>query len=231
MLSNVKQLAADKTISDNHVIARVLAGYTDEYEILIRRHNQLLHRSASGILRIEHDIEDVMQEAYIKGYEKLPQFRHEARFSTWLTRILINCALQHLDKSKRTSMVSIDSLSEKDSFYAEIPEADTPFEVTAVRDNLKSAIESAISQLPPKYRVVFILREVEQNSVKETAAIVDISEENVKVRLHRARALLKDMLSAEVNGLELFSLHELRCAHIAICVMDHIQSKTLDYHS
>jgi RNA polymerase sigma factor (sigma-70 family) len=95
----------------------VLAGHTEEYEILIRRYNKLLYKSARGILHGEKDIEDVMQETYIRGYEKLYQFKSEAKFSTWLTRILINCALQHASKSKRRQLLSLESLQEDGLLY------------------------------------------------------------------------------------------------------------------
>lgn len=223
MLANAKLLASDVTLTDAHIISRVLSGHTEEYEILIRRYNQMLHKSARGILRVEHDIEDVMQETYIKGYEKLAQFRSEARFSTWLTRILINCALRYVGKSKRMNLLSLDSLRDDDPHHVEELALDSVPDTSVVCEGLKSAIETAIGQLPAKYRIVFILREVEQNSVRDTASILDISEENVKVRSHRARTLLKGMLRTEVNALELFVLHDTRCTLVATHVMNHIQ--------
>jgi RNA polymerase sigma factor (sigma-70 family) len=226
MLANAKLLAADQSLQDDSIITRVLSGHTEEYEILIRRYNKLLYKSARGILRVDKDIEDVMQETYIRGYEKLHQFKNEAKFSTWLTRILINCALQHASKSKRRQMLSLESLQEGGLPYESEFENDqsNAIDSTVVRNNLQHAIEAAISQLPAKYRIVFMLREVEQNSVRETAEVLDISEENVKVRLHRARTLLKDMLSTDVNALELFEFHDTRCTLIACSVMDQIGS-------
>jgi RNA polymerase sigma factor (sigma-70 family) len=222
MLHNAKLLASDQSLHDSHIIMRVLAGHTEEYEILIRRYNKMMYKSARGILREENDIEDVMQEAYIRGYEKLHQFKNEAKFSTWLTRILINCALQHAGKSKKHPMLSLESLQEDGPFFEQEFQDDASGDTTVVRGNLQKAIEGAISQLPAKYRIVFMLREVEQTSVKDTAAALGLSEENVKVRLHRARTLLKDMLSSEVSSLELFSFHDARCTQIAIRVMDHL---------
>ncbi len=227
MLANAKLLAVDQNLHDDSIIMRVLSGHTEEYEILIRRYNKLLYKSAKGILRVEKDIEDVMQETYIRGYEKLHQFKNEAKFSTWLTRILINCALQHAHKSKRRHMLSLESLQEDGlPFESEFEnEQSNEIDASVVRNNLQQAIEAAISQLPPKFRIVFMLREVEQNSVKETAEVLSISEENVKVRLHRARTLLKDMLSTEVNSLDLFEFHDSRCTYIAHRVMDSIHSR------
>ena len=85
MLSNVVSLAADQSLTDDIIISRVLLGKTEEYEILVRRYNNMLYKTARGILSQGNDIEDAMQEAYLKGFEKLHQFRKEAKFSTWLT--------------------------------------------------------------------------------------------------------------------------------------------------
>jgi RNA polymerase sigma factor (sigma-70 family) len=224
MLANAKFLAADHSLEDQAIIKRVLAGHTDDYEILIRRYNSMMYKSARGILKEEEDIEDVMQEAYIRGFEKLAQFRQEAKFSTWLTRILINCALQHAGKSQKHPSVSLEALQEDDLLTEKEfqEEESSAFDSAAVRGNLQKAIEGAITQLPTKYRVVFIMREVEQMSVRDTAQALDISEENVKVRLHRARLLLKDMLSAEVRSLEIFEFHDTRCTMIATAVMTRI---------
>src|SRR3989337_4482662 len=103
MLANVTLLAADRTLTDDLIINRILLGKREDYEILVRRYNDLFYKTARGILSKEEDMEDVMQEAYIRGFEKLHQFRREAKFSTWLGRILINCALQHLNSRKRKS--------------------------------------------------------------------------------------------------------------------------------
>src|SRR3982751_4138887 len=114
MLTNVVQLAADSGLSDEKVITGILAGNKENYEILIRRYNNMLYKTARGILTEEEDIEDVMQETYIRGFEKLHQFRSEAKFSTWLTRILINCALQFAGKLKGRRHLDIDALKEDD---------------------------------------------------------------------------------------------------------------------
>lgn len=225
MLSNVAFLAADKSLTDDVIISRVLLGEREDYEILVRRYNNLLYKTARGILSKEEDVEDVMQEAYIRGFEKLHQFRSEARFSTWLGRILINCALQHLNKLKGKVHVSIDALGGDE--IGTIVDEEVLETSPQVTENIKVALESAINHLPEKYRVVFILREIEQVSVAETAEILAITEENVKIRLHRAKNMLKNMLQAEVNSLDLFPFHATRCAMIAARVMHHINSKLI----
>ena len=226
MLANVTLLAADRDLTDDLIISRILLGKREYYEILVRRYNSLFYKTARGILSKEEDIEDVMQEAYIRGFEKLHQFRKEARFSTWLGRILINCALQHLNKMNKKHYVSIDALKNEDleSLKDETSITDNTQDVS---ENLKKALESAISHLPSKYRVVFILREIELISVADTAAMLDISEDNVKIRLHRAKNLLKDMLKTQASALDIFALHASRCALIAERVMSYINSRTM----
>ncbi len=222
MLANATLLAADNSLTDDTIISRVLLGKTDEYEILIRRYNNLLYKTAKGILTEETDVEDVMQEAYIRGYEKLHQFRKEARFSTWLTRILINCALQQLSKLKGHPVLSLDVLERNDINSLQEAPDETGVDA-AVGINLKKALEAAINQLPEKYRVVFILREVQQTSSADVAEIIGISEDNVKIRLHRAKLMLKDMLRSEASSLEIFEFHASRCALIAKRVMSAIE--------
>lgn len=225
MLANVTLLAADRDLTDDLIISRILLGKREYYEILVRRYNSLFYKTARGILSKEEDIEDVMQEAYIRGFEKLHQFRKEARFSTWLGRILINCALQHLNKLKKNHHVSIEALetAEIDNLKEENSIPDNP----EVSDNLKKALESAIGHLPSKYRVVFILREIEEVSVADTASMLEITEDNVKIRLHRAKNMLKDMLRTKADSLDIFAFHASRCALIAARVMQHINSRTV----
>jgi len=226
MLTNAVQLAADRQLTDATVISGILAGKKEDYEILIRRYNNMLYKTARGILTDEGDIEDVMQEAYIRGFEKLYQFRSEAKFSTWLTRILINCALQFAGKQKGRRHLDIEALEEDDaSISYESPEIrDTTVDIA---ENLGNAIESAVNQIPPKYRIVFVLREIEHVSVGESAAILNISEENVKVRLHRAKAMLRDILKSSLDALEIFEFHATRCALMAEKVMRQLGSRLL----
>lgn len=218
MLPNAVTLAADTSLADGTIISAVLNGKRDDYEILIRRYNSMLYKTARGILTDEADIEDVMQEAYIRGFEKLHQFRSEAKFSTWLTRILINCALQQAAKLKGKQLIDIGKIEEEG--YEELSETQNEStDQSSVGENLQHAIEAAIGQISPKYRIVFMLREVEHSSVAETASLLGISEENVKIRLFRAKAMLRDILKASLNSLEIFEFHATRCALMASRVM------------
>jgi RNA polymerase sigma factor (sigma-70 family) len=224
MLANSVILAANLDLTDNLIIDNVLSGRREEYEILVRRYNDLLYKTARGILHDEEDIEDVMQEAYIKGFEKLHQFRKEAKFSTWLTRILINCALKQAGKLKGSQHIDLDAIAEDELDHSQEPPADAGEEVA---ENLKKAIEGSIERLPSKYRVVFMLREIEKMPVSETAELLGLTEENVKIRLHRAKLMLKDMLRSKLTSLEVFVFEATRCTMMACRVMNHISTITV----
>ncbi len=154
----------------------------------MRRYNQRLFRTTRAILRNDSDAEDVIQEAYVRAFVNLDQFAGEAKFATWLTRIAVYEAFARLRRAKRQ-----EELSEtKDP-------SDSP-ERAAYSRELQAAIESAVDALPPSYRTVFVMREVEKMSVAETADCLGISEENVKTRAHRARSLLRARLERAIGA-------------------------------
>jgi RNA polymerase sigma factor (sigma-70 family) len=176
--------------------------------VIVRRHNLKLYRVARGILKDEEEIEDVMQEAYLKAFEKLHQFKGKSSFSTWLTRILINSAFARFNEQKRHHMLEIDKLSE-DALVA--PEEQPSEPSPEMRASLRTALESAISSLPSSYRSVFMLREMTGMTTADTAFCLDISEENVKVRLHRAKEMLKKILRQGFGETDLFEFGDARC--------------------
>lgn len=222
MLANVVSLAADRSLTDGTIISRVLKGKTEDYEIIVRRYNTLLYKTARGILLDEADIEDAMQEAYLRAFENLPKFRSEARFSTWLTRILINCALKQVNKINGRNQVRLDVVDQEDLGE---PDAQDESKVDPdVATNLRHALEAAINHLVPKYRLVFMLREIEQLPTAEVSEVLGISEENVKIRLHRAKNMLKEILRSKLDSLEIFVFHASRCAMMADRVMHRIAS-------
>src|SRR5689334_4962147 len=201
-------LAHNPDISDEQIVSRVLAGERDIYEVIVRRHNVKLYRVAKGILKDDDEIEDVMQEAYLKAYEKLYQFKGKSSFSTWLTRILINSAFARFNEQKRIQTVEIDEAKDEKLAIAE-EQVDEP--TPEMRASLRTALESAISSLPPTYRSVFMLRELTGMTTADTAFCLDISEENVKVRLHRAKEMLKKILREGFQGIDLFEFGDKRC--------------------
>ena len=207
----------DATLSDEDVVARVRGGDTAVFEILMRRYNQRLFRAARAILRDDADAEDAVQGAYLAAYTHLDQFAGAARFSTWLTRIAVREALGKLRTRRRRGEVDLEG---KEEMLMSDETDDSP-EKHAARRELAGVLESAVDALPEIYRIVFMMREFEQLSTQETADVLELSEEAVKVRLHRARAMLREGLFAKVDRslASTFPFMGERCDRIVAAVM------------
>jgi RNA polymerase sigma factor (sigma-70 family) len=195
-------------IDDVTIIDEILAGNKEKYELLMRRYNTSLYRIAKGILTDEQEIEDAMQEAYIKAYRQLANFERRSTFKTWLTRILLNECLMKKRQEKRAAVEFAEP-----QLLPHQQEKNTP-EKTMMNKELKQVLESAISSLPEKYRIVFLMREVEQMSISETTHVLDISEGNVKARLSRAKEMLRNHLLAGYPAGNLFEFNAIRCSRI-----------------
>lgn len=181
-------LPENQVLEDDALVSRVVAGETALYEILMRRHNQRLYRVARAILKNDTEAEDVIQDAYVRAFEKLDQYAGEARFSTWLTRIAVHECLGRLRKQKR--LTALEGMKDKDDLKIMKSPVNDP-EVQMLATETRSMLEGEIDLLPKIYRAVFVLREVEEMSTLDTAIALGISEMAVKTRLHRARALLR----------------------------------------
>jgi len=181
-------------ISDEEVIKKVLAGEKAFYELLMRRYNQKVFRVISGYLSNTEDVADVMQEAYLKAYQKLYQFNFNSAFSTWLIRIAINEALGKLRQDGKYVKFSA-STEYIETKIMEVPGAEqhNP-EHQLINAETKIMLEKAILGLPSKYRVVYMLREIEGMSVREIGDCLQLSRVNVKVRFHRAKKMIKEKL-------------------------------------
>jgi RNA polymerase sigma-70 factor (ECF subfamily) len=206
--------AATAALSDEEIVARVLDGEAPLFELLVRRYNQRLYRATKAILKDDAEAEDAMQEAYVRAFVKLDQFAGDAKFSTWLTKIAVYEALGRLRRRKRQEEVP-DTMRSHDN-----PER------TVNGLELRAAIEAAVEKLPPIYRAVFVLREIEELSGMETAGCLGITEETVKTRLHRARMLLRSRMGQTVNRTvrHAFSYGDRRCDAMTAAVMRNIQS-------
>lgn len=210
-------------VPDKELVERIIAGERELYEVIMRRYNQQLYRITWSYLSDEEAVRDTMQSAYIKAFEKLDTFRGEARFSTWLVRIAINEALQAVrNRKKRGEKISVTELLQNHQMVAsrnKNPAMETE------RNDLMERLEEAIEGLPPKYRSVFVMREVEQMSTRETADCLDITRSNVKVRLHRARNMLRDHLE-EISDLDdLLEFKGRRCDAMVSQVMKALEKK------
>ncbi|HRH37220.1 MAG TPA: RNA polymerase sigma factor [Flavobacteriales bacterium] len=208
-------------LSDQQVVASVLGGQKGLYEILVRRHNRTLYRAVRSYLREPADVQDAMQDTYLKAYEKLGQFRSDAAFATWLVRIGINEALQRL-KRGRTKLLHVAPDTD-DEHLTRLPDTDQMDpEQRAIQQEHNGIIERAIDRLPETYRVVYMLREVEGMGVTDVAAALSISESNVKVRLHRAKALLKEAVWELHAGAPAFEFGNSHCDRMVALVMARI---------
>lgn len=218
---NKQPTSAVDTMSDHEVISRVLTGEKDMYAIIVRRYNQRLYRVGMSIINNDTEVEDVMQVTYIKAYENLGKFEFKSAFSTWLTRILINESLLRLRQRKRSVQLNDDVIEAND--FKSAADTETPY-MKVLNSELKTLLEKAIDQLPEKYRTVFVMREIENMNIAETKDCLDISESNVKVRLNRAKVLLKDSLNAYLKNEEVLHFHLSRCDKMVKRVMEKISS-------
>jgi RNA polymerase sigma-70 factor (ECF subfamily) len=214
--------------SDEEVVERVLEGETAMFEILMRRHNQRLYRVARSILRNDSEAEDVMQDAYVRAYEHLAQFAGRAKFSTWLTRIAVHEALARQRRGKRYQDTEPMSELEGDPMDRFSSLTLNP-EQQASNSEVRRLLEEAVERLPDAYRTIFVLRDVEEMSTADAAEALEITEENAKVRLHRARALLRKNLfdRAGMVQKEAFNFHAVRCDRVVKNVFQRIQASPL----
>jgi RNA polymerase sigma-70 factor (ECF subfamily) len=200
-----------------------LARTGDEAAIraIVQRHNRRLFRVARAVLRDDVEAEDAVQETYLRAFSHLASFRGDAQLSTWLTRIALNEALGRL--RRRRPMVDLAKLLETDDALERGPMTLPPNtsggdpEADAARGQLRGLLEQAVDELPEAFRLVFVLRTIEELSTEETAVHLAIKPETVKTRLHRAHRLLRSALDRRVASTfaDLFPFDGARCDAMA----------------
>ncbi len=190
-------------IADSELVARAKAGELEAFEELTSRHERQVYTLAFRMLHHEHDAEDVTQQAFVSALEHLGGFREDASFATWLMRIASHAALKIIRKRKGLPTVSLEEATEPqaDVEGGPIPHPEyiadwkqSPEELVHANET-RRLLEEALQELDEKHRMVFLLRDVEGLSVKETAKTLRLSEANVKVRLLRARLQLRERLT------------------------------------
>jgi len=209
--------------ADEEVVRRIRGGEAVLFGVLMRRYNQRLFRVARAILKDEAEAEDVMQQAYVNAYTHLHQFEERAQFGTWLTRIAVHEALAR--RRRRARFEEVDAMPEYDKRTMEqLTSKDLSPEDQAIRREMRGILEAAVDTIPEIYRAVFLLREVEALSTSETAECLGISEDTVKTRLHRARAMLRQEMfeRAGLTAGGLFPLHLARCDRVVAAVFAHL---------
>jgi RNA polymerase sigma-70 factor (ECF subfamily) len=204
------------TLTDEDIVLRVCAGEHSLFELLMRRHNGRVYRTARAILRDDGEAEDVMQDAYVRAFEHLKDFEGRARFSTWLTRIAVHEALARVRRSKRFE--SLDAHTEEPSMSTN--PGSSPEQQTSDVE-MRALLERAVEALPDEFRAVFVLRTVEGMTGAEVAECLGIGEDTVKTRLFRARGRLQEMLVASVEPAlpSLYEFHLSRCDRVVAGVL------------
>ena len=218
-------------LEDAALVSLVQGGDREAFRQVMRRSNQRLFRVARGVMNDDAEAEDVVQEAYVHAYEKLATFRGDASLLTWLTRIVLNEAYGRLRQRRHTVDIDQIEVAQADAgrvvafpakFCSEDPLA------SAARDQVRRLVEHAVDGLPEPFRIVFVMREIEECTVEETAASLDLKAETVKTRLHRARRLLRaalqDTLSTSLG--DAFPFLGPRCDRVTESVMQRLEAVT-----
>lgn len=207
--------------SDAELVNLAIAGHDAAFSQIMRRHNRLLFRTARSILKNDDDTQDALQEAYLRAWRALASFRSDAKLSTWLVRIVVNEALGRLRRSgvQPAQVVPLNATIDADGETPEMQMQANPDdqpEPTAVRAQIRQQIEARIDSLPDSFRSVFMLRGVEELSVEETALALDIPEATVRSRFFRARGILREGLSRDIDMAigDAFSFAGSRCDRI-----------------
>lgn len=219
--------------ADTDVLKRIAGGDASAFEVLMRRYNRTLYRTARSIVKDDAEAEDVLQDAYLQAFRHLASYRGEASLATWLTRIVVNAAIARSRKTQhRAEVIALASDSEWDAAHTEAAMETDPTdapEKAAERSELRRMIEKRIDDLPEAFRVVFVMRAVEEMSAEETAACLGIPDATVRTRYFRARSLLRLSLSRDIDfALEdAFAFDGARCDRVVAGVLSHLAGPAL----
>lgn len=207
--------------ADDALIARIRAGDASAYEPIMRRYNRRLFRVTRSILSDDDDAQDAMQEAYVRAFTRLDEFRLPGNFGAWLTRIAVNEALMIKRRSHRFAKWRSPSADDEDDPIAQEPTSGPGTEDAAANRELRRLIEAAVDDLPVPFRTVFVLRALEQLSVEETATCLDIPVATVKTRFHRARSMMQQSLDRHIEAasLTVFDFAGPRCDRMVAAVL------------
>ncbi|RWK58886.1 RNA polymerase sigma factor [Mesorhizobium sp.] len=203
------------------LVGRALAREGGAFHTIIKMHNQRLYRIARSVVRNDSEAEDIVQEAYVRAFAQLGDFRGESSLATWLSRIVINEALGRLRKRRRT--VAMPQNLQAEIIKFPLNPRDDPERMMAQRQILE-LVERATDRLPDVYRTVFVARVIEGLSMDETAELLDVRPETVKTRLHRARALVRKALADQIGPvlLDAFPFAGRRCERLTAAVMQRL---------
>lgn len=221
---------ASNDLPDIDIARRIAAGDCDALVVLMRRYNQTLYRTARSILRDDAEAEDAVQEAYLLAYRAMSGFRGDAKLSTWLVRIVANEAIGRARKRRRHAEVfELNGQTQQNCETAEVNMNDASSEQpehAALRAEMRRLIEAKIDLLPDAFRVVFVLRALEELTVEETAVCLSIPQATVRTRYFRARSLLREALAREIDVSlgDAFAFAGVRCDRIVAGVLARLKT-------
>ena len=217
-------LAASLAALDDVGLARAVAsGERAAFEVLMRRHNRRLFRLARATLRDDAEAEDALQDAYLSAHRAIGGYRGEASLATWLSHLVLNACRARLRRAaRRENVVPMVPLDDVETSMAD--DADHRPERAAVRAQVRDLVERTLDRLPEDFRVVFVLRAVEEMSVDEIAHVLGIPEATVRTRHFRARSLLREALSREIDVAErdLYDFGGAHCDRIVARVVERL---------
>lgn len=208
-------------LPDIDIIDMVLAGEVQLYELIVKRYNSYLYKIGKVYGFDHHDVQDIMQETYVNAYRGLSKFKREATFKTWITRIMLNNCFHKKQKQKLIKEVSSESFEMHNKVHII---RETMGQTKTVNKELGKILEKAILELPEKYKIVFTLRELNSLSILETSSALGISPANVKIRLNRAKNLLRNEIGKIYSQQDIFELNLIYCDEMVQRVMSEITS-------
>ncbi|MGB5811404.1 MAG: RNA polymerase sigma factor [Polyangiales bacterium] len=214
-ISRPRSSKALDELTDEDLVVSVLEGGSDGFALLMRRYNQRLYRVVRGITGDDANAEDALQQTYLSAYRNLGQFRGKARFGSWLRRIAVREALRDRRAAARRG-----EIHEEAQRSGVIPFPSSPEKRLSAREWAR-LLGATIDELPERYRIVLVMRKVEHMSTEETAEMLSMSSENVRIRLHRARKMLADRLYDEIGEAvdEVYEFGGIRCDRIVSGVL------------
>lgn len=207
--------------SDGEIIQKILAGEIALFEILIRRNNAHLYKTGRSYNYNHEDTQDLMQDTFINAYVNLSSYENRASFKTWITKIMLNNCFRKKQKSGFKNEIPDEIKTECTPMFSDEQSADMTKNI--LTKELGLVIENALQQLPLDYRMVFSLREINGMNVSETSEILGISESNVKVRLNRAKGMLKKEIEKSYTPSEIFEFNLVYCDAMVKRVMEEIK--------
>lgn len=200
-------------LEDFEIITKILNGETAFYELIIRRYNPYLFKIGRSYGFIHHDTEDLMQEAFISAYTNLSKFKNRSSLKTWLVKIMLNHCYHRKQKASYKSEFA-SSLVENIHVAPMFSNNNSNTGKTVMNNELKHVLETALVELPDDYKLVFTLRELNGMNTRETAEALDISESNTKIRLRRAKAMLRKEIEKMYTPEEIFEFNLIYCNRI-----------------